>query len=632
MKSCYRVRYVFLTVTVFLLILIVFFCVDLTSHSDRETGYILVEPGNSKLYFDDGDICFNSFEYKGTTYFFLPSWIDLKRISQDKTDIKLYTVDGSLLEDPRLSEVQDVMVSSGTPDEGEPWRVAFFKSKNLYSMNLHLDIEADAIERYDYCGASVQLYSPSGTITFSDNAALLKGRGNSTWEGASKKPYDLRLSIPASLCGMNESDQWSLIANYFDDTKLLDKLAMDLAGDIGMEYHIQSDWVDLYINDEYAGNYLLCQEPDISTGGLDIGNLEKLNDYHFAFAEPVAADDARGWEYDTGDIDISGGYLFDKTYKGHYEQRSCGFSVNDYFFSLKSPNNASMEEVRYIQSFVEKADRSIRSDEGKTDYIDPASFSRRYLVNVFFNDDDTNIASYFFYKKRGSDVLYAGPCWDYDMPSFHDYTVPVVQDDKPREWFAEEEFLDWDYVLLDYKPYYDLFSGVFDENEEAFVKLIFELVDKYASRIEASVSMDRLRWSEYDGHMTFYSTQENRYRFLKFYLYQRLLLIREYCGINDSIPELDLHNGEIHTIAFVYDDGNRVEMSVPDGEQLTCEELPPYDENEYNGWRYENDRHAFSPYVPIYEDMTFVLYKNLDDENEGLRIEADDENVISLEP
>ena len=196
--------------------------------------------------------------------------------------------------------------------------------------------------------------------------------------------------MPASLCGMNASDKWSLIANYFDDTKLLDKLAMDLSGEIGMEYYIRSDWVDLYINDEYVGNYLLTREPDISSEGLDIGNLEKLNDLH-------------------------------------YEERNCGFSSGSYYFTMKSPNNASMDEIRYIQSFVKTADESIHDGGDKTHYIDPDSFIRRYLVNTFFNDDDTNIASYFFYKKRGGDVLYAGPCWDYDMPSFHDYTIPLVR-------------------------------------------------------------------------------------------------------------------------------------------------------------------------------------------------------------
>ncbi|MBQ7583652.1 MAG: hypothetical protein IJT24_03490 [Lachnospiraceae bacterium] len=147
--------------------------------------------------------------------------------------------------------------------------------------------------------------------------------------------------------------------------------------------------------------------------------------------------------------------------------------------------------------------------------------------------------------------------------------------------------------------------------------MIFELIDRYSERIAASVRMDNLRWSEYDGHMSYYNTQESKYRYLKYYLYQRLLLIREFCGIDDDIPELDLNTGETHTLKFIYDDEKTTEITVADGTHLNEGELPEYDREKYTGWYYEKDNNVISPCIPVYEDMAFVLRGDGDGEEEG---------------
>ena len=55
------------------------------------------------------------------------------------------------------------------------------------------------------------------------------------------------------------------------------QIAYDLSRIFGMEYTTESEWVDLYINGEYMGNYQVCHEPGIGQDGLDISNLEVLN-------------------------------------------------------------------------------------------------------------------------------------------------------------------------------------------------------------------------------------------------------------------------------------------------------------------------------------------------------------------
>ena len=185
---------------------------------------------------------------------------------------------------------------------------------------------------------------------------MLKGRGNKTWDDGEKKPYEIKLQAKQSLCGMPGAKKWALLANSFDPTKAKNKLAFDLSKAIGMEYAVDSDWVDLYINGYYWGNYLLCTEPDIGDEGLSIKDLEQENKACSYDPPAFETEDMKGFIYERNPDDISGGYLFQFLQWYQYEKKAFGFILDDEYFALKSPDNASTEEVGYIAAFMEKTD------------------------------------------------------------------------------------------------------------------------------------------------------------------------------------------------------------------------------------------------------------------------------------
>ena len=111
--------------------------------------------------------------------------------------------------------------------------------------------------------ASITVYSANGHVDYQGNNDSVRGRGNSSWN-YDKKPYNLYLYQPASLLGMDEAAEWALIANASDNTNLRNKLIYDFADSISPHpgWVPENEYVDLFLNGEYAGLYLLSEKKE----------------------------------------------------------------------------------------------------------------------------------------------------------------------------------------------------------------------------------------------------------------------------------------------------------------------------------------------------------------------------------
>ena len=148
----------------------------------------------------------------------------------------------------------------------------------------------------------------------------------------------------------------------------------------------------------------MCHEPHISSTDLDIGNLEKTNRTYFDPEKSFETDRMKGYLYDKLPEDISGGYLIEANYMDVYEIKKSGFILNcGKPFTIKSPDNASYEEIEYISGFMNVIDDEIHSGDSETAFchIDVDSFAKRFIIDEVFNNVDESGTSYFFYKKQG---------------------------------------------------------------------------------------------------------------------------------------------------------------------------------------------------------------------------------------
>lgn len=104
----------------------------------------------------------------------------------------------------------------------------------------------------------------------------MNGRGNASFSAGDKKPYKLKLDAKADLFGMGANKHWVLInATNADFTYMKNKLLYDLAANMGMKYVMQSVFVDVVMNGEYVGNYLLCEHVRVGKTRINIDDIDE---------------------------------------------------------------------------------------------------------------------------------------------------------------------------------------------------------------------------------------------------------------------------------------------------------------------------------------------------------------------
>src|SRR5690554_1888174 len=112
--------------------------------------------------------------------------------------------------------------------------------------------------------------------------AGIRGRGNSTWVQP-KKPYRIKLDKKASVFGLAEERDWVLLANYLDETLMLNAVGMKVGQLIGIPYTSHIIPVELTINGQFMGNYMLTEQVEVSKSRVDIedgGQLLELDIYY----------------------------------------------------------------------------------------------------------------------------------------------------------------------------------------------------------------------------------------------------------------------------------------------------------------------------------------------------------------
>ena len=91
----------------------------------------------------------------------------------------------------------------------------------------------------------------------------IKGRGNYSWMSRkTKHPYNFKLDTKVNLLGIDspKTKKWTLLANVNDPSLLRNKVAYDLAHQMGIG--LDSAHTDVWLNGVYQGTYLLTPKTD----------------------------------------------------------------------------------------------------------------------------------------------------------------------------------------------------------------------------------------------------------------------------------------------------------------------------------------------------------------------------------
>ena len=369
---------------------------------------------------------------------------------------------------------------------------------------------------------AIRIYE-DGALTLDKDLKQIKGRGNATWSYA-KKPYNIKFDKKTAVLGMAKAKKWTLLANYHDPSLLRNVYGWELANAFGLRYSSDYRHVDLYVNGEYLGNYVICESVEIGSDRVDIRDLADANEDANPGVDleslPQAGTGANGavpggtvknsakWiEIPASPENIEGGYLLEYEIAYRYDAELCGFvTETGQPFVIKEPELASEAEVCYISAIVNDAMNAIYAETGYNDkgkhyseYFDMDSFVNMYILEEISNNIDAGYTSQYLYKAENSDKLVFSPIWDLDHALGYEATRFAVNIGDPSVWWANSIGFDKplvfgavyrhaDFRALVTERWQQIAAGALIENELTEAHALSET-------LAASGVMNILRWN-----------------------------------------------------------------------------------------------------------------------------------------
>ena len=231
----------------------------------------------------------------------------------------------------------------------------------------------------------------------------IRGRGNGSW-GMSKHPYRIKLEEKTDLFGMGANKNWALVANYFDNSLIRNRITYWLGEKMGLEFTPEGTFVEVVMNGEYLGSYYLCEQ--VRTGKNRVA-IEELK------------------EEDTALPDIQGGYLLeffpDDEGPDMFETGHLILGNQTPSFNPEDDGYENDAQKEYIRDYIRRAEDAIYAEDGNyADYLDLESLADYWWIMEFSaNGDAFRTDSAHMFKKRfeadGSEgKLHFGPLWDFD--------------------------------------------------------------------------------------------------------------------------------------------------------------------------------------------------------------------------
>ena len=302
----------------------------------------------------------------------------------------------------------------------------------------------------------------------------IRGRGNSSF-GAPKYSYKIKFNSSTRFLDFPKGKSWDLISNYIDKSLIRNHISFKLANLLKTSYAPRSTFVELFLNRQYMGVFLLTEHVTVSKNRVNIPPVESS----FLFEmEPPEND---------GNLYIS--TKIGSSFRIHYPENQ----DNPYIDSLISFLD-DWENYLYYSSKKEQMDKWFDFDE----YI------KYYWIQEFSKNNDAAYTRiiYFTWQKNG--IIKMGPVWDFD----------VAYGNKPQKTMQESE--NWHIRENGWnKPFFSdgslkkRVSDFWKKNRNAFVDIL-DSIDIYSAQIKKAAQNEYKRWNIQD--VTIYGNASHPYK------------------------------------------------------------------------------------------------------------------------
>ncbi len=392
------------------------------------------------------------------------------------------------------------------------------------------------------------------------NASLrIKGRGNSSWSSSyigktlgqnrwtttkkeyetvsltdlyrTKNSYTLKFDESVNLLGIGngKNKDWILQANKYDLTGLRNKFMYMLAEHMGtLTWVTHCAWVNLYINGEYRGLYMIQEKPEAASDRVNI---------------------------DDSGTDPDKGYLIELDFRaGGDSSKKEGL---DYFYIPEFHKNDSNKrefdilsehsteaECAFIRDYMIRVDAAIRSHDRTAieALLDVYSMVDIFLIEELGKDCDWGATSFYMYKEKGGRLYFTCP-WDFDfcMGSYSsalNIKGLISAGTYGNEWFEELHDVPWFVELVQARM-----NSLEDDLQDCLV-----LLQKYALALKPYADQNNERWPIFGVNYHEYvspqvsgllCTYDEHVGFIYDWILYRWDILRSYYPANSRSPLLD---------------------------------------------------------------------------------------------
>jgi len=335
----------------------------------------------------------------------------------------------------------------------------------LAHINFDTEGGAPIVSKDDYVKGVLTI---DGQSKYSDLSieAKIRGRGNSTWTYP-KKPYKIKLSSGESVLGLAPQEKWVLLANYIDGTHLLNAVAMKIGQLLEMPFTNSILPVEVTINNEYQGLYMLTEQVEAATNRVEVGDDGILLNLDTNFDEE--------WQF-----------------------KSASYKLP---VTIKFPKSMDADKLTSIKSQFETLESLVANDDFPNneylDYIDEVSIAKYLIVYMLTGNEEINHPKSTYIHKTATGKFVLGPIWDFDWGFAYEGSFQHFSSfDRPLFWSSSSKGTQFFSRLMSDPKIKSLMKEQWGVFKDDHLSELMSYIDEYAFITQGAKARDFAIWSD----------------------------------------------------------------------------------------------------------------------------------------
>ncbi len=314
----------------------------------------------------------------------------------------------------------------------------------------------------------------------SEEDALIRGRGNSSWHQLPKKAYRLKLSEKTELFGMPSDKDWVLVPNYVDPSLIRNAVTYDIAQVLSnLTWTPAFRFIEFYLNDEYLGLYTICEKIEEAAHKLPLGSQVldekgRIGDMGFILEW--------GWDYDCENIFGLDYFMTDSGDSLYIKDPKVKYQYDDV--------------MTYTRRYIKALENATESYGDYEKYIDVDNWVDWFIINELTNNTECSFyRSLYMYKPAGG-KLCLGPLWDYDT-AFGNFSGDIadyngwVAVDSTYVYFEKKDIIAF---ILEDSAFQEKIKKRWSEVKEDLLSTALLSIELRSEEIKEARIRDEERW------------------------------------------------------------------------------------------------------------------------------------------